>query len=439
MPQRNRSQRTESTRRPTPRKRTSSRRAQSHDGAREAEPRGGAMAPAAILAFVVVAVLAVGGFALWRHFAAPAPVEEQGEQQVEKAEPEDPKVERLLSELTLEQKVAQLFVVRPEGITGVGVAVAAGDATREAITKYPVGGICYFSDNLQTPEQVREMLRNSQNYSKDACGLPLFTCVDEEGGTVVRVADNAAFDVQNVGDMADIGATGDVEKARDAANLMGTYLADLGFNVDFAPVADIATSEDGTMAARSFGDTPELVSSMVVAQVEGFGRANVLCAVKHFPGIGDVEGDSHNGRIYSHQSADEMLAWSIVPFAAAMEEGVPMVMVGHLSCLELGKGEGDLPASLSPAVIDGLLREELGYTGLVITDSLEMGAIEDVCDADEQGVLAIRAGADLVLLPTDFEQAYQGLLKAVKSGDISEERIDESVRRIIRAKLSVGA
>ncbi len=421
--------------------RTPSRRSASSAREPKERPREGLLSPAAIVAFVVIAVLAVGGFALWRHFNTPAaPPEEQEEQEQKPRVVIDPqyesKVARLLGDLTLEQKVAQLFVVTPESITGVEAAIAAGETTRDALTEYPVGGIIYNSANLQSPKQTLEMLRSSQNYTKDACGLPLFTCVDEEGGDVARVADKEIFDVVNVGNMANIGATGDSEKARDAAYAIGSYLADLGFNVDFAPVADIVVSDDSVMKSRSFGDTPELVASMVQAQVEGFTRAGVLSSAKHFPGIGSAEGDSHTERIYSHDTAKQMLAWSCVPFKAAIDEQVPMIMVGHLYCVGLESG-GNLPASLNPAVIEGLLRDTMGYTGLVITDSLQMEAA-DVCEDDEQAVLAIQAGNDLVLMPNDFHKAYKGLLKAVKDGEISEERIDESVQRIILAKIRFG-
>lgn len=403
---------------------------------------GRPLAPKAILSIMLVAVLAVGGFALYRHFSAASIPQEEESPKAEKvgglkADDAD-RVNRLLSELTLEQKVAQLFIVTPESITGVDVAVAAGDTTREAITEHPVGGICYFAANLQTPEQTREMIRNSQNYSKDACGLPLFTCVEEEGGSAAQVAGNEAFDVQDVGDMSVIGVTGDTTKAQDAAYAIGSYLVDLGFNVDFAPVADIVMAEDEIIADRSFGSTPDEVASMVGAQVEGFSRAGILCAAKHFPGIGGAESDSHNGHLYSQQTAEEMKKWSIVPFEAAIQKNVPMIMVGHLSCLGIDGSKGDLPASLSPAVIGGILRDELGYDGLVVTDSLEMSAATKACDSDEQAVLAIKAGADLVLMPQDFDEAYKGLLDAVRSGDISESRIDESVRRIINAKLVVA-
>lgn len=403
------------------------------------------VSPLLVVGFAVLLAAGVGGFALFRHLTSvgqepAAPAEEQAEDGRDESSPDvEERVNRVIDGLTLEQKVAQLFVVRPESITGVGLVVAAGDATRDAVTQYPVGGICYFAENLESPKQAREMIRNTQKYAKDACGLPMFICVDEEGGTVVRVADNPAFGVSNVGDMADIGASGDPEQARAAARTMGTYLSELGFNVDFAPVADIATSEDGTMEQRSFGSDPEAVAPMVVAQVDGFRRGGVLCAVKHFPGIGGAEGDSHNGRIYSHRKADEMASWELVPFAQAIEADVPMVMVGHISCLEVGQGEGDLPASLSPAIMQGMLRGDLGYEGVIITDSFEMGALDGVCDPSEQAVRAIQAGADIVLMPEDFTQAYRGLLDAARDGTISEERIDESLRRIVRLKLTLNA
>ena len=428
---------------PTPNKPHKRKGGPSQDGAPN-PTHGRILTPKGIAIFIAVILAGVACFALWRNVSQTIEQDRIAQEEAQRQRDleaeiagRDPHVERIIGELTLEQKIAQLFVVRPEAITDVDVAIAAGDATRDALTKYPVGGICYFAGNLQTPKQTTEMLRNSQNYTKDACGIPLFTCVDEEGGTVVRIADNEAFDATNVGNMRDIGATGDPERARDAAFTMGTYLKELGFNVDFAPVADIVTSEDETMGKRSFGSTPDEVTPMVLAQIEAFSRAGVLCCVKHFPGIGGAEGDSHNERIYSHQSAEEMLQGPLVPFKAAIEHGAPMIMVGHLSCL--GISGNDVPASLDPNIIRSMLREQLGYKGVIITDSLEMEAATSACEDDEQAVKAVEAGADLFLMPKDFKKAYQGLLDAVKSGRIEEGRIDESLRRIIAAKLKIGA
>ena len=345
----------------------------------------------------------------------------------------DDEVEALLGAMTLEQKVAQLFVVRPEALTGVGVQTAAGEATREALEAMPVGGICYFAANLVDADQTREMLANTARYAEELSGVPVFLCVDEEGGTVSRVGGNPGFGVDNVGDMRDVGATGDADYAREVAVRIGTYLSYLGFNVDFAPDADIASNPEGTMGRRSFGVTADAVAPMVAAQVEGFAETGVLCAAKHFPGIGGATGDSHDARIYSERTLDEIRAEELRPFEAAIEAGVPFVMVGHLS-MPAVTGDDD-PATLSSEIVTDLLRDELGYEGIIVTDSMAMGAATDSLPAGRLGVEPLLAGVDMVLMPADLEAAYQGVLDAVAAGELTEARIDESVRRVLRTKL----
>ena len=364
------------------------------------------------------------------------PEEDQPQAAEEPEEPEEAvsEVDRIVSAMTLEQKVAQLFVVRPEAITGVETAVAAGETTRQALLDMPVGGIVYFAANLVDSDQTREMLRNTATYAEEASGLPIFLCVDEEGGTVSRVGGNSGFGVDNVGNMCDVGATGDVDYAREVAKHIGTYLQYLGFNVDFAPDADIANNpQSDTMRLRSFGTTVDAVAPMVKAQVEGFAEAGVLCSAKHFPGIGGAMGDSHDGRIYSEKTLDEIRAEELRPFQAAIEADVPFVMVGHLSMPSI-TGDDD-PSSISGEIINGILREELGYQGIIITDSMAMGAALDSLTLDRLGVAPLLAGADMVLMPEDLQAAYQGVLDAVASGELTEERIDESVRRVVRTKL----
>lgn len=346
----------------------------------------------------------------------------------------DKQVAEKVAGLTLEQKVAQLFVVPPEAITGVSTATQAGPATEAALAQYPVGGLVYFQKNLLDSTQTKELIANSQRYVQAACGLPLFIGVDEEGGTVTRIGGNPGFAVENPGNMADVGATGDTNQARAVAANIGGYLSDLGFNLDFAPDADICGNPaTDVMALRSFGTDPNLVGRMVAAQVEGFTNAGVLCSAKHFPGIGGLSVDSHEGAIVNEKSLDGLRAHELVPFKAAIDAGVPIIMVGHLTLPTI---TGDnVPASLNPAIINSILRDELGYQGLVITDSLGMGAVEGICTPDQAGVTAVCAGADLVLMPADFPAAYEGLLTAVRTGDIPESRIDESVTRIVKAKL----
>jgi beta-N-acetylhexosaminidase len=337
--------------------------------------------------------------------------------------------------LSLEQRVCQLFVVRPEDIVDVDTVVAAGEATREAILRRPVGGICYFGRNLEDPDQVRGMLANVESYSQEAVGLPIIRAVDEEGGTVARVASNPAFGVQNVGDMRDVGAGGYAEVARSVAETIAGYLADLGFNLDFAPVADVAPA-GSVMGRRSFGDDPEVVASMVAAQVRGFADGGVGCCAKHFPGIGYASGDSETEPISLDGTVEDLASRELVPFAAAVAAGVPMVMVGHLSCP--GVTGSDEPASLSGTVVGDLLRGRLGFTGVSITDSLSMGAVTAGRTPAEAAVEALEAGQDLVLMPADFESALQGVLDAVSSGRIGEGRIEESLRRVVALKLSLA-
>lgn len=337
--------------------------------------------------------------------------------------------------LSLEQRVCQLFVVRPEDIVDVDTVVAAGEATREAILRRPVGGICYFGRNLEDPDQVRGMLANVESYSQEAVGLPIIRAVDEEGGTVARVASNPAFGVQNVGDMRDVGAGGDAEVARSVAETIAGYLADLGFNLDFAPVADVAPA-GSVMGRRSFGDDPEAVASMVAAQVRGFADGGVGCCAKHFPGIGYASGDSETEPVSLDGTVEDLASRELVPFAASVAAGVPMVMVGHLSCP--GVTGSDEPASLSGTVVDDLLRGRLGFTGVSITDSLSMGAVTAGRTPAEAAVEALEAGQDLVLMPVDFESALQGVLDAVSSGRIGEGRIEESLRRVVALKLSLA-
>lgn len=345
----------------------------------------------------------------------------------------DDVVDAIISEMTLEEKVAGLFIVTPEGITGVDTAVQAGDGTKKALEKYPVGGLVYFAKNIQTEEQIKKMIENSVSY----CKYPMFIAVDEEGGKVSRLAEK--LKVENVGDMSDIGSTGDAAKAYEAMKNVGTYMSGFGFNLNFAPVADVLTNEKNTsIGDRSFGNDPVLVAGMVTSAMNGLEEAEVTACIKHFPGLGDASEDTHNGLAVIDKSLDELKATELVPFISAIEGGANMIMVGHMSLPQL---VGDnTPATMSKEVISDLLRSELGFNGVVITDAMNMGAITEYYGADEAAIRALKAGADMVLMPENFETAYEGVIAAVKDGTISEDRINNSLKRVFRIKYadSVG-
>lgn len=343
-------------------------------------------------------------------------------------------VDERIGAMTLEQKVAQLFIVTPEALVeGVSQVTQAGDMTREGVTAHPVGGIVYFAQNLLDPEQTTTMLANVKQFYADAGNVAPFIAVDEEGGTVVRVADNEAFGAQDVGDASALGSAGDTEAAKRAAEQIADYLMPLGFNLDFAPVADVVDPlRSDTMGLRSFSSDAAVAADMVRAEVEGFRDKKMLCCAKHFPGIGAAAGDSHEGAITIEATNEELETVDLVPFRAAIEAGVPMIMVGHVSLPNI---VGDsTPAPLSSAVVQGMLRDSLGYTGIIVTDSLSMGAITDYYTPAEAAVAALKAGCDIPLMPERLDEVYQGVLSAVQVGELTEERLDESLTRILTAK-----
>lgn len=369
-----------------------------------------------------------------------AATEEQTEQpQTEvQTDPVEEQAAQLVSQMTLEDKIAQMFVITPNALTGYASGVtAAGDTTKEAYQSRPVGGIVYMADNLTDPEQTTTMLSNMQEIARERTGLPVFLCVDEEGGSVARIAGNETFGVTNVGNMSDIGASGDVQNAYNVGTTIGSYLAALGFNVDFAPVADVLTNPDNqVIGQRSFGSDAQTVAGMVTSELQGLSAAGVYGTVKHFPGHGGTAGDSHDGAVSTDKTLEELTAEELVPFQSAVDAGVNFVMVGHISAPNV---TGDnAPATLSKVMITDVLRGQMGYNGIVITDAMNMDAITGFYNSDKAAVLAVTAGADMILMPADYNTAYTGILNAVNDGTITEERINESVTRIVKAKLAMG-
>ena len=331
-----------------------------------------------------------------------------------------------IAEMSLENKVAGLFMVTPEALTGVDTVIQAGDTTKQKLSEYPVGGLVYFSKNIKSADQLKEMLDTTRN----TMIYPVFLAVDEEGGSVSRVAGAGLAD--DVGDMSEIGSTCDPEKAKEAGTAIGTYLSQFGFNVDFAPVADVVSAENAVIGNRSFGSDPNVVGTMVAAEVQGLQESGVSACLKHFPGIGDTTTDTHDEKTVSEKTLEDMQQTDLPAFQSGIDAGADFVMVSHMSLPNV-IGD-DTPCSLSGAVISDLLRNQLGYNGIVITDALDMSAITDSYSSAEAAVKAIEAGADMLLMPENFEEAYQGLLEAVQNGTISEDRINESLKRIYRVK-----
>ncbi len=328
--------------------------------------------------------------------------------------------------MPLEAKVAGLFIVTPEAITGVSTALQAGDGTRDALAQYPVGGLIYFKKNIQSEEQIIAMLDNTEMYTR----YPLFLGVDEEGGSVARLAEAGVG--TKVDDARTIGGSGDPSNAYLASQTIGGDLSRIGFNLDFAPVADLSNVENSAIGSRSYGADAAAVAEYVRMAVIGLSEQGITTCLKHFPGIGSSTQDTHTGLASTSRTAEQLRAEEFTVFQAGIDAGADMVMIGHISAPEL-TGDNS-PCTFSEAVVTDILRNEMGFQGVIITDAMNMKAVSDYYDSADAAIQALRAGCDMILMPEDFEMAYNGVLQAVRDGVISEERINDSLRRIYRIK-----
>lgn len=362
---------------------------------------------------------------------------EQEKQSISGTEDEEQKIRRdaelILSEMSLEEKIYQLFIVTQEQLTGFsGVVTQSGETSQNAVQQKPVGGIIYFKENLNSTEQVINMIANIQSASK----LGLFISVDEEGGRVSRLTGKSDLGVSQQPSMLEVGKNG-TKAAYKTGKQIGAEIKRLGFNLDFAPVADIfSNSENTVISDRAFSTNSHDAAELVSAVVDGFHNSKMLCTLKHFPGHGDTTTDSHVGLAYSDKSFEELQKEEFLPFISGIEAGADFIMIGHI-CVPQITGES-VPSTLSYEMVTKVLRQELGFNGVIITDAMNMGAITTLYNSGDAAVKAIKAGVDMILMPMNFSDAVDGINKAVSSGELSEERINDSVERILEIKLRNG-
>lgn len=356
---------------------------------------------------------------------APEVSEEEAAPQDEKSDL-DTIVDACIAEIPLENKVKGLFIITPEALTDTGIVVQAGDTTKEKLGEWAVGGLIYSGQNMKSQEQLTEMLSNTRGWSM----YPLFIGVEEEGGSLSPVAQSGL--AENQGSMAEAAASGDTAVVKEKSSAIAAYLSGYGFNLDFAPVADVLSGENAALAERSFGNSAGEAANMVAAGVEGLQEGGVSACLKYFPGTGSSAADAKDGMTVSEETLEYFQANDFLTFQAGINAGADLVMVSHLSLPNI---VGDnTPASLSEKMIGEILRGQLGFGGVVVTDAMNKKAVTDYYTSDEAAVRAIAAGADMILMPEDFQLAYQGVLDAVNAGTLTEDRIDESLRRIYRIK-----
>lgn len=339
-----------------------------------------------------------------------------------------PTLQSFLSQMTLHEKVCQMLVVTPESITGVEAVTAAGDTTKKALQAMPVGGILYSKPNLRSKEQVKTMLQNTQSYS----AIPLmFTC-DEEGGRVNRLM--STLNTTMISPMLDYKDQG-VEIAYKNACTIASDMSALGFNADMAPVADVWSNPENTVIGdRAYSDDFQQAAVLVASAVEGFHAGGVATALKHFPGHGDTSEDTHYGAVFITKTLEEIREKELLPFQAGIQADSDMVMIGHLILSDID----DQPAPFSHKIVTELLRQELGFDGVIITDGLQMKAMTDFYSDGEIACSAVKAGVDMLLCPANPEEAAAALEVAVINGDLTESRIEESVLRILKMKKERG-
>ena len=349
-------------------------------------------------------------------------------------------VEEQLQKMTLREKVGQMFFVRPECLdTTIHWKEYAdlmplelqevNNCMKGVNEKYPVGGIILYAWNIKDETQLGQFLPQLKALN----GKPLM-CIDEEGGRVARIANNENFHVKKYESMGAIGATGDPANAYECGNTIGTYLKYYGFDIDFAPVADVNTNpENIIIGPRAFSDDPAVAAPMVTNYLQGLKDAGIIGCIKHFPGHGDVKNDTHYGYAQTQKTWAEMLDCEIITFRAGIQWGCRLIMTAHISAPNvIGK---DIPSTMSSVILQDKLRRELGYQNIIVTDAMDMGAITQQYTIEEAAVGCIKAGADIVLCPKDLVKAFDAVIAAVENGAITEERINQSARRILRLKI----
>ena len=350
----------------------------------------------------------------------------------------DDEILNIMENMSTYEKVCQLFIVTPEQLVNAdgneySVVTVAGEVTKSALEDYPIGGIIYFSQNAKDRQQIIDMNTNLQEYSK----YGLFISVDEEGGSISRLAKNGIEGVTPLNDMSWYGSQDNsIELVSEVGNTLGTELKELGFNLDFAPVADIDINPNNTMGERLFSSDPNIVADLVSAEVVSMQNAGVCATLKHFPGLGATETDTHYGSAILNRTYEELSETEFIPFQSGIDAGVDCIMVSHAIATGIGETE---PSDLSYKVVTEILRNQLNFKGITITDAhTGMESITDEYTSEEATIKSIEAGMDIVLMPDDLNASIDAVLTAYQNDEEMQSKINDSVYRILSIKKKYG-
>ena len=341
----------------------------------------------------------------------------------------DSQAESLLEEMTIDEKIGQLFILAVRNSYNGSRMLHADEFMADIIDKYKPGGIILFAVNFANPVQTRDLIRGTQLMSN----IPLFIAVDEEGGKVARLGNTGRMSVTLLPPAALIGKTGNTEFAGKAAGVIATELKALGFNMNMAPVADVNTNpHNSVIGNRTYSSDPVEAGKMVAAVTETFQFENIVAVLKHYPGHGDTSEDTHMGDVVLKHTKERLDSVEFIPFKMGIEAGVDAIMTAHIK-VPFVTGT-DLPATMSSVLLKDILRKELGFNGIIITDAMDMGAVKKYWTADTAAVNALTAGVDIILMPSDISLAISGIKEALNNGTLTIKRLNESVRRILKVK-----
>ena len=338
-------------------------------------------------------------------------------------------LEIILESLTLEEKIGQLFFIASRYNANNEHQLSVDKALTDTLKQYKPGGFILFSENLESIDKTVKFIDDLQKNSI----IPMFIGVDEEGGIVTRLNKAPQLHSTIMPSPYAIGLTNNMKYSYEASFAISEEVKSLGFNLNFAPVCDVFSNpKNKVIGKRAYSDDADICAQMVEEAVKGAKECGVIPVLKHFPGHGDTEHDSHTGAAIVEKNIDELIKTEFIPFEAGIKAGADMIMTAHVLTPNI---TGDnIPATLSKYILTDILREKLGFEGIIITDGLEMSAISAFYPEEEAVVMAIEAGVDILLLPKDFKKAYTAILSAVNNGRITEERIDESLKRILKLK-----
>lgn len=340
-------------------------------------------------------------------------------------------IEELVQAMTLEEKAGQVFMLAFRRDAAGEPLWRVNEAVSRQMNELQPGGIILFRENIDNEHQVRAIIGDFQSLSP----IPLLMAVDEEGGRVSRLT-HGSLDFPRIPAARAVGQTGDEQAAEETGRQLGEALKDLGFNMNMAPVADVDSNpRNPVIGDRSYGSDPNLAASMAAAVARGMMGEGVIPVYKHFPGHGDTDQDTHTGPVTLSHDQARLNSLELVPFVRGIDEGIPAIMTAHLL---VPAYDDQLPATLSPQILTKLLRNQLDFQGIIITDALDMTAISQQWSSGEAAVKALAAGADVLLMPSDAAEAHQAVVTAVKEGTLSPDRLNEAVSRILQLKARYG-